>query len=404
MKFVRLRHSPYGSGLVGVGNRYASVRPSERILFIVGEYPPLVGGVGDHVVKLGAELESMGFSCHVGTESRSKNDSGQRVHGINCSVPFRSVVEIVGLIRRVRPTVVHFHHQAGAYSRPSETMVAMSLLRWTGLVPFLAVTFHDLSEPYLFPKAGRIRAMLLGRLARVADALIYVDELDRRVLRARCGDSLNDYWIPAGPTIEPAPDVGNRDLARMDLGLSTDAFIVGYFGFRQPSKGVCVLAEAMRNEDLLQPGTRLALIGASGPGTNPRRAELVVSPDVFREIDVVESGPQSGLGVSRWITACDVIVLPFLDGLSARRGSFMNAVAHGIPVVTTVPKVAGSVNVHEDEVAFIPANDVGALVRTLVEIRDNRARRVQLAEGSRAIAARHTWTEIASQTRVAYGL
>lgn len=404
MKCVRLRHSPYGSGLVGVGNRYASVRPSERILFIVGEYPPLVGGVGDHVVKLGAELESMGFSCHVGTESRSKNDSCQRVHGINCSVPFRSVVEIVGLIRRVRPTVVHFHYQAGAYSRPSETMVAMSLLRWTGLVPFLAVTFHDLSEPYLFPKAGRIRAMLLGRLARVADAVIYVDELDRRVACTRSEGALNDYWIPAGPTIEPAPDVDNRDLARMDLGLPADAFIVGYFGFRQPSKGVCVLAEAMRNEDLLQPATRLALIGASGPGTNPRRAELVVSPDVFREIDVVESGPQSGLGVSRWITACDVIVLPFLDGLSARRGSFMNAVAHGIPVVTTVPKVADSVNVHEDEVAFIPANDVGALVRTLVEIRDNRARRAQLAEGSRAIAARHTWTEIASQTRVAYGL
>ncbi len=404
MKSVRLRHSPYGSGLGGVGNRYASVRPSERILFIAGEYPPLVGGVGDHVVKLGAELKSMGFSCHVGTESRSKSDSCQRVHGINCSVPFRSLVEIVGLTRRVRPKVMHFHYQAGAYSRPAETMVAVSLLRRTGLVPFLAVTFHDLSEPYLFPKAGRTRAMLLGQLARVADAVIYVDELDRRVARARCGGSLNDYWIPAGPTIEPPVDIGDREVARMDLGFPADAFIVGFFGFRQPSKGVCVLAEAMRHEDLLRPATRLALIGAAGPDTNLRRAELLVSPDVFREINIVESGLQSGLGVSRWLTACDVIVLPFLDGLSARRGSFMNAVAHGIPVVTTLPKVADSVNVHEDEVVFVPANDVGALVRALVEIRDNRARRVQLVEGSRAVAARHTWTEIASQTRIAYGL
>ena len=267
----------------------------------------------------------------------------------------------------------------------------------------LAVTFHDLHRPYLFPKAGRLREAVVRGLGRGADTTIYVDEVDRqRAVLDGYGEA-NSHWIPAGPTIEPPVDVGDRRAARAALGLDSDGFIVGFFGFRQRSKGIDVLAHAMRRSQLAGPDMRLVLIGAGGPPTNARRAEPAMPTSTFEGVRLIDSGEQQPEVISRWLVACDVIALPFVDGLSARRGSFMNAVAHGVPVVTTIPPVEGTVDVGADEVAFVAPGDAAELAAALAAIRDDSARRRQLAEGSRAIAARHTWAEIARRTLAAYG-
>ena len=279
--------------------------------------------------------------------------------------------------------------------------LARLLRRLTG-ARRLAVTFHDLLKPYLFPKAGRLRADLVRGLARAADTAIYVDELDRRRAVVQGYGEGTSHWIPAGPTIEPPADVGDRAAARAALGLDTGDFIVGFFGFRQRSKGVGVLADAMRCPELAGSRTLLALIGAAAPPANARRAERPVPPSTFDGLRLIDTGAQASGVISRWLAACDAIALPFLDGLSARRGSFMNAVAHGVAVVTTFPPVAGTVDASADETVFVPARDAAGLAAALVEIRDNPRRRQQLARGSRAIAARHTWSEIARRTLAAY--
>ena len=381
----------------------AGVTPNPRVLFVTGEYPPRIGGVGDHVARLAAAFTARGLACHVATESRSTNDLAARVHAVGSGLPLQAVVETMRVVRRVRPDVIHLHYQAGAFVRPGEMMSLARL--WPRLAgpSRLAVTFHDLHRPYLFPKAGRLREAVVRSLGRGATTAIYVDEVDRRQAVAEGYGEANSHWIPAGPTIEPPANGGDRGAARAALDLDPDAFVVGFFGFRQRSKGIEVLAHAMRRTELARPGVRLALIGAAGPPTSARRAEPPVPPGTFDGVCLVDAGEQRPEEISRWLVACDAIALPFLDGLSARRGSFMNAVAHGIPVVTTVPPVEGAVDVGEDEVALLAPGDAAGLAKALAEIRDDAARRRQLAQGSRAIAARHTWAEIAERTLAAYG-
>ena len=381
----------------------ANVRPTRRILFVTGEYPPRIGGVGDHVVRLAAALEARGLACHVATESRSAKDPAARVHSVGSGLPLQAVVDTLRVVRRVRPDVVHLHYQAGAFARPGEMMGLARLLPSLPGPSRLAVTFHDLHRPYLFPKAGRLRKAMVRSLGRSANAAIYVDEMDRRRAVAEGYGEANSHWIPAGPTIEPPADSGDRRAARAALDLDPDAFMVGFFGFRQRSKGIEVLAHAMRRTELAGPGMRLVLIGAAGPPTNSRRAEPPVPPSTFDGVCLVDTGEQRPEVISRWLVACDAIALPFLDGLSARRGSFMNAVAHGVPVVTTVPSVEGTVDVGVNEVALVTPGDAAGLAVALAEIRNDSARRRQLAQGSRAIAARHTWAEIARRTLAAYG-
>ena len=82
----------------------------------------------------------------------------------------------------------------------------------------------------------------------------------------------------------------------------------------------------------------------------------------------------------------------------------MNAVVHGVPVITTLPPDAGTVDVEDGEVGFVEPDDAGALAGALAEIRDNPPRRRQLTEGAQAIASRHTWSAIAGRTLDAYDL
>lgn len=378
------------------------VRPVQRILFVTGEYPPRIGGVGDHVVRLAEGLTAHGLTCFVATESRSADQPDAGIYAVAGRYPLLAVLRTLQIVRRVRPDVVHVHYQAGAFARPGELLLLAWLLKRLGRTHRLVVTFHDILQPYLFPKAGRLREQVVRGLARSAHTAIYVDELDRRRAVAHGYGEANSRWIPAGPTIEPSADSGNRSAARERLGLDATDFIIGFFGFRQASKGVGVLADALRRPELSGPRSLLALIGAASPTTDVRRSEPPVPASTFAGVRLVDTGEQPSDSISRWFVACDVIALPFLDGLSARRGSFMNAVAHGVPVVSTPPPSMGLVDVGADEAAFAPSGDAAALAVELAAIRDDPARRQQLARGSRAIASRHTWFAIARRTLAAY--
>ncbi len=374
-----------------------------RVLFVSGEFAPRMGGIADHTAKLAAAMQAAGVVCHVATESRRVDEPAARVHAAAGRLPLQAALATARTARRLRPDVVHLQFQAGAFQRPGEIAGLALLPRLLLARARLAVTFHDLGAPYLFPKAGPLRSALVRRLARAADAAIFVDELDRRAAVAACGGLPRAHWIPTGPGIEPTQATGGRLAARAALGLDAGLFVVGFFGFRQRSKGVGVLAEAMRAPHLRRPDTRLALIGAAAPPLPARRAEPAAPARTFDGLRVIDTGALPTAAVSRWLTACDVVALPFLAGLSTRRGSFMNAAAHGAPIVTTRPPHAGLVDVRPGEVCFVPRNDAAALAQALAVVRDSPGRRRELAAGARAVAARHAWTEIARRTLAAYG-
>ena len=371
---------------------------------MTGEYPPRIGGVGDHAHKLRTALVSLGLVCEIVTESRSNDSERESVRSLDTRFPLQAVTGALRILRKARPDVLHLQFQAGAFARPGELLVIAFLARVFKLVGRVVVTLHDLNEPYLFPKAGRFRSWFFRQLERMADSVIYVDELDRLWADANRDAAVDRFWIPAGPTIEPGRQVLDRDASRTCLNLSKNDFLIGYFGFRQASKGIRVLAETMRRPEFKDPHVALALIGAAGPNLTGSRSEVVVEDSIFTGLNIFQTGAQDPAVISMWLSACDVVALPFLEGLSSRRGSFMNAVAHGLPVVTTEPKVEGMVDVASHEVVFVPRGDVEALAKELVSLRNDGSKRDRLAKGALAVADRHSWSEIARRTREVYGL
>ncbi|HDH10002.1 MAG TPA: glycosyltransferase, partial [Chloroflexi bacterium] len=106
--------------------------------------------------------------------------------------------------------------------------------------------------------------------------------------------------------------------------------------------------------------------------------------------------------VSANLLASDVCVLPYRDGASFRRGSFMAALAHGLPIVSTRPRVDTPELRHGENILFVPPDSPTALAGAIARLAEDPALRRRLGEGAAKLARNFTWEEIARKTRAVY--
>jgi glycosyltransferase involved in cell wall biosynthesis len=107
--------------------------------------------------------------------------------------------------------------------------------------------------------------------------------------------------------------------------------------------------------------------------------------------------------VSANLLAADVVVLPYRDGASFRRGSFMAALAHGRPIVSTHPPVHLPELRDGENVLLVPPDDPDAVAAAMARLATNPALRQRLGEGAEALAREFTWDRIAIRTAELFG-
>ncbi|MCA9970558.1 MAG: glycosyltransferase family 4 protein, partial [Anaerolineales bacterium] len=324
-----------------------------RIGLVTGEYPPMEGGVGAFTRELARALADLGHEIHVLTsrEARPKTadrrlrdlstplDEGfARVHPFIRKWRWPAVAQVADLVTRYDLDVVNVQYQAAAYDMRSP---AVNLLPWRlrGLATCV-VTFHDLRVPYLFPKAGRLRETAVFHMARQANAAIVTNQADFQTLARFQGDDWQLRQIPIGSNITTyTPHAIELAEARALSGAPPGGCLLGYFGFLNDSKGADTLVHALAR---LDDATRLVFIGGQTGSSDPTNraflaglqaeiAALGVSGRVHWTVFLADQG------VSTFLHAADVMVMPYRDGVSLRRGTLMAALAHGRPLITTQP-------------------------------------------------------------------
>jgi glycosyltransferase involved in cell wall biosynthesis len=102
--------------------------------------------------------------------------------------------------------------------------------------------------------------------------------------------------------------------------------------------------------------------------------------------------------VSASLLATDICVLPYRDGVSFRRGSFVAALAHGLPIITTTPATHLPELIHGDNVYLVPPAEPGALAEAVTVLRENPALRQRIAAGASRLAQHFRWDTIAQAT------
>lgn len=198
-----------------------------------------------------------------------------------------------------------------------------------------------------------------------------------------------------------APDAPAGRRVRDRIGAMEADLVVGFGGRLAGEKGVGVLLDAVATVSRSRlPGVRLLLLG-----DGPERGALEARAHRLGIRDRVHfAGHRPSLEMPRWLSACDVLVLPSVG----RRGwveqfgrILIEAMACGVPVVGSrsgeIPRVIGDAGI------VVPPGDPGALAGTLRALADSEERRRDLAARGRArVLARYTHDEIALRTAEFY--
>ena len=392
-----------------------------NVLFVSGEFPPQAGGVGDYTDRLAAALTEQGHAIGVLTTTPTAGSAALALNddrmgdaewaNRESATVWRDVRRwnllawrtMAARIQAWRPDVVHIQYQAAAYGLRGAVALYPWLLRVWNIRPLSVVTFHDLLPPHSFPLSGRLGVdrRAVDALGRGADAVIATNADDaRRLVRLRA----RRVWeIPIGANIPVAPGV-DRPAVRAGLAVPPDAPLLAYFGFYNAGKGLDELLTAFAALAQDQPKARLLLVGGGAGQTdqaNVAYAEHLRRRAQERELTdrIIWTGYVDAAGVSAYLQAADVVVLPYRDGVSLRRGTLMAALSHSCAVVSTAP----SAPMPELEQAMIlsRANDPLDLQRAIRQSLDPAVQE-RLRSAARIIAATFTWDTIAAAHNAVY--
>lgn len=378
-----------------------------HITFLTGEYPPMQGGIADYTAHLARHLRGVGVAPAV-LISRKYPGGPAEVEG----VPVYPVLsgwggrcwrEIPRFLQTHPTDILHIQYQAAAFDLAGWVNGLPWYLRLRKSPVKIVTTFHDLRIPYLFPKAGPLRWQAILALARYSHVVICTNAEDAAVLRGYpWGNHVVE--IPLGNNVAVNPPTGyNRQAWRQKLGLAENSLALAYFGFLNESKGGEDLIAALAR--LVEHGVdaRLLLVGGEVGDSDPRNADY--ARRVRRLIEerglasrIIVTGYVDLSEVSAHLLAADAAVLPYRDGVSFRRTTLLAVLAHGLPVITTFPRVAVP-DVADGETMLLAApQDVGGLADAVLRLTADPALRNRLAENGAQLAARFSWDQIAEKT------
>ncbi len=373
-----------------------------RIGLITGEYPPMQGGIADFTRALAQALVAQGHTVFILTDQRAQSEGAISVSNSIRRWDWPSLRKTRQWAHENQLDVVDIQFETAAYRMSPFVHLLPVALR--GIPTF--TTFHDLLVPYLFPKAESLRYRIVLMLARHSTGVIVTNLQDELKLQSENGIKRLTQ-IPLGSAIptQPPPNY-DRTVWRATHGIASESFLIGYFGFLNASKGVDTLLDGVALAVQQGLNADVLMIGGSAGTSDPENIAYIRQIEAQIErlgltARVQWTGFANEQQVSGHFLACDVIALPFNDGLSMRRSSFVAALAHGCPIISTTPAVA--LPELDDCVYLIPPQSPAALTAALIDLHQNPVACQRLAENARRQAGHYSWESIARRTVAFFG-
>ncbi len=252
--------------------------------------------------------------------------------------------------------------------------------------------------------AGRRRADYgFGMLLRDAHAVVALGPTILEQLKTHDPNLAARALVVPPPPLVARPrlaDAQSRARSRAQLGVGEDVFLLAYFGYVYPGKGIETLLAALRL--LLDGGRKVCLVMAgggrglrtdSGGGAHATYEDEMVG--LAQRLGIAEEvfwpqGYASGSeDVALDLLAADAAVLPFDDGAELRRSSIAVVATMGLPLVTTLPQMAEPAFVDEVNALMCRPRDAEELCAAICRLAEDEELRMRLSAGALALAA--TW-------------
>ncbi len=274
----------------------------------------------------------------------------------------RFVAALVGVLRRLRPDILHSH----AWGTLCEGVVAARLAG----VPYVVHGEHGTMS------TGWRHTVVQNLVWRRVDRVLAVSQQLASRMADVTGFPLSRiHVLPNGLDVSRF-DRGDAATARMLLGLRAESFVIGTVGRLVPVKDQDSLIAAVAIARAALPNLELVIVG-----DGPLRSQLTARAEALGLAGVVRfAGHRSDVEAA--FPAMDLFVLSSLsEGLS---NTIMEAMASGVPVVAT--RVGGNAELIDDGVngRLVASQSPPELARALVELGQDREKRQEIARAGRA--------------------
>lgn len=373
---------------------------------ITCEYPPQIGGVSDYTGLLAQKLKSAGDDVHVWAPAIASHAADGMRDGIpvhrslgDFSKPFLPATEqrMNELDRGPRNLLVQWVPH-GFGHRAMNLAFCHWLERLARNGDRLELMVH---EPYLESGEGSWKQRLVSRvqhrMVRIvleAASHVYISiPAWERYLRPYAPSTLTMTWLPIPATIPVARDAAATAVIRRRM--ADPELILGHLGTYSVSVAG-VLGPAFISVLRDVPNARVLLLGNG----SEQFADTLTGGAPELQKRVVAAGALGDTQLSHHLAACDLMLQPYPDGLSSRRTSLMNALAHELPVVSNSGHLTEQL--WEDSAAVAlgdtgTAPDVAVVCKRLLI--DSAQRKRLASAGAALYRARFDWPNVIASLR-----
>ncbi len=341
-----------------------------KIGILAGDYPPQCSGLGDHTFKVATELSHQGHVVAVWTAEAFPVKTS-KVELRSFAQPWRSKAlrNIMQDIVRWAPDafIIQYTPQSiapetfGNHFRFSLWVRKLKVL----LKKPIIIIVHEMN----YPVGLSLRGLLLGVpqviqfavLACTAHALFMSTELFWKRISKMFFWKRSIHWLPVGANIEAnesslASALGTRQ-AKLKVGIDPQLKILLYFGGLHPTHLIEHIKAAFLQTrvrfgtnavKLICIGTKFEVL--AGNFKTKEEIEALNGVKVFHYLPPLQ--------VSDWLNAADLVLAPFMDGISTRRGSAMASFSHGKTVLTNLGCASGNSIPWNDFCVALPVNSI----------------------------------------------
>jgi glycosyltransferase involved in cell wall biosynthesis len=356
---------------------------------ITCEYPPQSGGVSDYTYLLAKGLASRGDEVHVWCPAWPVQAPLVRGVQIHSALGRFSPADLWAAGRELdrfpapRRLLVQWVPHGFGYKSLN---LAFCLWLWHRSARHGDRVDVIVHEPFLPFVAGNWRqnaAALVHRLMtlillRTAQQLWVSTPSWEKLLRPyECGRHHNFDWLPVPSNVPTVADPAAIHAIRSEY--APGGLLAGHFGTFGPAI-TPMLRAAIPAILRTAPSASLLLIGR---GSNAFREDLVREAPDLKSVIHATGAIDEPDRLSLHLSACDVLVQPYPDGVTTRRSTIMAALSHGRPTITTIGALTEPLWTSSGAVALAPAEDIEEFVRSVLRLLEDREQRASLGDAGR---------------------
>ena len=332
-----------------------------RICFIVGAFPKMICGVGDYTNKLATELaKDDNNEIFVITSTKASNNFKKiKVFNIVEKWDKSSTKVIIKKLKEIKPDVVNIQYPSDEYNDAYYIFNILPIIIKFKIRCKLTETIHEYDTEPLSPQR-KIRYFFNFILMHkvIVPEKKFVDLIRKDFKKAKVDFIRISSNIPR--TKITKAEVSNL---KKKLKISSD-HLISFFGFINYKKGLEILLECLPEIK----NTTLLLVGDLNK-TNEYQKKILemINKNKIKNKIVITGFLENELDVARYLSISDVCVLPFVEGVQERNGSFLAAYNQFIPVITTDAEKKD-----ENGIYYVKPNDKKALLNKIDFVLKNK--------------------------------